>query len=381
MTVFVSFQGSHDLSDASRLSANEVEELLKSATVHRQANHRSLYPGGGKPSFNSDPKEAEPRHRQGHHGNSMTGFPSRGSYMGLTSLYGHEDRTQGDRVSHSNLSDRVSHGNHGDRVSQRNFGNRVSHGNHGDRSSHGSYDDVYRSSYHLPNPPDNWPGGPHRISRGTANGGPLPRAQHQEPLSPRQPQLCYTPSSYIPLSDYVSVDEEELFCFSPDGSTATATYRSPAYPRRAPSPLYADDGPYGGPAYPGRSHSPLYADNTPYSGPAYPCRAPSPIYADDAPYTILSSVDTSEPITAVFMGFQLTQDDGGPAADCGASLKAELVVINGDSDDETGDAKTQGGSNGWGPGEALGGGARWAERQAAPGTRKRKKQKACCSVC
>uniref|UniRef100_H3C024 Palmdelphin n=1 Tax=Tetraodon nigroviridis TaxID=99883 RepID=H3C024_TETNG len=248
-------EGSDDLTDTSKLSASEVEELLRSATVHRQASYRNL------------------RHNRPRQGN------------------------------------------------------------------HGNHNDLYSSYQEKRSVLETWPAGHHK-NAGGANGGPLPRSQNQEVLSLQQPQLCYTPASYIPLSDYVSVDEDELLCFSPDGSTATAVY----------------------------------------SGPAHPERAPSPLYADDAPYTILNYVDATEPITAIFMGFQLTQDDSGQAPECEASLKAELVVIHDDSDDETAGAKNQPGTNGCQAGSS-GGGDRRMQKQVATGTRIiKKKHNACCAV-
>lgn len=328
----MSFQGSNDLSSSSRLSAREVEELLKSATVHRKANHRNLrhnHPRQEKQSFYNNQQETEGadlKHHRGYHGNNMTKniFTSRGSYMGLEPCHGHKENP---------------------RKSQEEWVNQSNHGNRNSRSNH---NDVYNSSYQDNNCVlENWPAGHHKNSKGGANGGPLPRSQFQEVLSPRQPQLCYTPASYIPLSDYVSVDEDELFCFSPDGSTATAVY----------------------------------------SGPAHLDRAPSPLYAEDTPYAILNSVDTTEPITAIFMGFQLTQDDSGQTPECEASLEAELIIIDDDSEDETKETKGQPGTNGYqagcsATGDAVGSGDRRVEKQVTTGIRKMKKNhKACCAVC
>ncbi|XP_029687327.1 palmdelphin isoform X1 [Takifugu rubripes] len=309
-------EGSNDLSNGSKLSANEVEELLKSATVHRQANYRNPHlnhPRRGKPGFYNNQQETEVegadfQHLRGHHGNNMSKnvFTFRESYMGLEHQHGHKEkqyRTQDERVNHSNHNNRYNHGNH---------------------------KDVCSSSYQVKNCVlENWPASHHENSV----GGPLPRSQNQEVLSPRQSQLCYTPASYIPLSDYITVDEEELFCFSPDGSTATATAT--------------------------------------YSGPAHSKRAPSPLYADDTPYTILNNVDTTEPITAIFMGFQLTQDDSEQMPECEASLKAELIIID-DSDDETKETKTDPGSNSCQAGSPavgnVGVGDRWMEKQVATAT-------------
>lgn len=277
-----------------------MEELLKSASLHRRENYRNN--GRGQAEVDGDDL--------GNHGNNTwrNKFIGREGYVELECQYGHKENQRW--------------GNHGNR-------NNRNHGNH---------EDVCNTSHQVKNcAADLWP-----TSHQKSCGGPLPRSQHQEQrfLSPRQPQLCYTPASYIPLNDYVSVDEEELFCFSPDGSTATATY----------------------------------------SGPAHPGRGPSPLYADDAPYTILSSLDTSEPITAIFMGFQLTQDDSGQTPECEASLEAELVVIGSDSDDETKETKNQPGSNGCQAGSS--GRDRWVEKQVATGIRNiKRKHRPCCSVC
>lgn len=317
-----------------------MEELLKSATVHRQAkyeNPHQNHPRWGKASFYNNQQDtevegAELQHHRGHHGNNMTKnkFTSTESYMGLGHQYGHKEnqhRTQDVRANHIDQSN---------------------HANLNNRSNHANHNDVYNSSYQVKNCVlGNWPTSHYKnsVDRGRANGGPLPRSQNPEVLSLQQSQLCYTPASYIPLSDYVSVDEEELFCFSPDGSTATATY----------------------------------------SGPPYPDRATSPLYADDTPYTILNSVDTTEPITAIFMGFQLTQDDS-EMPECEASLKAELIIIDDDSSDEIKETKTQPGSNICQAGSStvgnVGGGERWMEKQVTTGIRKiKKKHKACCAVC
>lgn len=173
----------------------------------------------------------------------------------------------------------------------------------------------------------------HKENQCSAPGGRgLPTSQNQEVVSPRQPQLCYTPASSIPLSEYVSVDDDRLWSSSPDGSTATAAYSGPVRPDRA----------------------------------------------EAASYTVLGSVDTSQPVTAIFMGFQLTQDDSGQTPESEASLEAELVFIDGDDGATESDGRRAASSAG---GEAVVvGGARRA--QVATGIRKiPRNHKACCSVC
>uniref|UniRef100_A0A3B4XMV7 Palmdelphin n=1 Tax=Seriola lalandi dorsalis TaxID=1841481 RepID=A0A3B4XMV7_SERLL len=165
-------------------------------------------------------------------------------------------------------------------------------------------------------------------------------------VSAYQPQLCYTPANYIPLTDYISVDEEDLYCYQP-----TALYIGP----------------------------------TPSE------RVPSPIYGDDTSYTILNAMDTTEPITAIFMGFQTAQDDSGRVQEFEGSLKAELVILeDSEENDEEKKSHAQPGVNsfskesaangGLGPVEALG--DRRTERQVRPGIKRiQKKHKPCCTVC
>uniref|UniRef100_A0A8C9ZXE9 Palmdelphin n=1 Tax=Sander lucioperca TaxID=283035 RepID=A0A8C9ZXE9_SANLU len=125
-------------------------------------------------------------------------------------------------------------------------------------------------------------------------------------------------------------------------------------------------------------------------------RVPSPLYADDPPYTIINAMETTEPITAIFMGFQTAQDDSMPAKECEDSLKAELVIIEDAEDSEDdhsmkekklyvqpGDKSYSRGSSANGNvGRMEGVGDRWTERRVGPGIRKiQKKHKACCTVC
>ncbi|XP_053738806.1 palmdelphin-like [Synchiropus splendidus] len=150
-----------------------------------------------------------------------------------------------------------------------------------------------------------------------------PRSHDPEEVSCHHPRLRYTPASHIPLDDYVSVEQEQVYCYN------------------------------GGPA-------------------------PSPLCEDDAPYTILNSLDTSEPITAVFMGFHTTEDDR--SRDFEGSLKAELIVISDDADDKMDKRAKQGQRlQGAAVSSSVNGGGR---TQKGPSVRKiHKKHKACCSVC
>lgn len=157
-----------------------------------------------------------------------------------------------------------------------------------------------------------------------------PRSHDPEEVSRHHPRLRYTPASHIPLDDYVSVDREQVYC-------------------------------YGG-------------------GPARSDAAPSPLCEDDAPYTILNSLDTTEPVTAVFMGFQTTEDDR--SRDFEGSLKAELIVIGDDGEEKPTEGQLKGQClQGAAASSSVNGGGR-TQTQISPSVRKiQKKHKACCAVC
>uniref|UniRef100_A0A3B4A0X3 Palmdelphin n=1 Tax=Periophthalmus magnuspinnatus TaxID=409849 RepID=A0A3B4A0X3_9GOBI len=195
-------------SGVSELSASEVEQLLKSATMHRQRNlHHN-----GHTSYCHQPHRLAPNHhRTGHKHN------------------------------------------------QRN-GREIQRG----------------TSFRLPQNNNHCPS--HQLRR------------HQMSAH----QLSYTPANDIPLSDYISVDEEEelLCCRLP-----------PSSQRASPTP--------------------------------------SPIFGEDTNYTILNAMETGEPITAVFMGFQPAADDSGQGQEFEGALKAELVIIDDDYGKETAETKQE----------------------------------------
>ncbi|XP_064847974.1 palmdelphin [Oncorhynchus masou masou] len=68
-----------------------------------------------------------------------------------------------------------------------------------------------------------------------------------------------------------------------------------------------------------------------YNSSAKKDQKPSPIYQEDLHFSILNAIDTSEPITAIFMGYQTAKDDSGRGLGYEGSIRAELVVI-GDED-------------------------------------------------
>ncbi|XP_041751809.2 palmdelphin isoform X1 [Coregonus clupeaformis] len=57
----------------------------------------------------------------------------------------------------------------------------------------------------------------------------------------------------------------------------------------------------------------------------------SPIYQEDSHFSVLNAIDTSEPVSAIFMGYQTAEDDSGRGLGYEGSIRAELVVI-GDED-------------------------------------------------
>uniref|UniRef100_A0A8C3A8X7 Palmdelphin n=1 Tax=Cyclopterus lumpus TaxID=8103 RepID=A0A8C3A8X7_CYCLU len=143
------------------------------------------------------------------------------------------------------------------------------------------------------------------------------------------------------------------------------------------------------PSYPRHNGRPPTAM---YSGPTHSERVPSPLYGDNNPYTIINAMEATEPITAIFMGFQMAQDDSGRGQEFEGSLKAELVIIEDNKDNIMKEKKchVQLADNRYPTGSSANGkvgcvegvGDRWTERRVGPGIRKiQKKHKPCCTVC
>ncbi|XP_040028285.2 palmdelphin isoform X1 [Gasterosteus aculeatus] len=360
-------QGSHDHSCASELSANEVEQLLRSATAHRQVNHLGHSRGDEKCCFeHQDEREGvegfDLRDQRGCYGSHLlrNPTPEKGfneqSQPGVQYHYGGQEslhRQQEERMNQSNLREGHRLGNHM-------------------RAGHplGNRRDRHCSSYQVRNchcVQEGRPASHHTcgimrangvVNRGRANGRPPPRSHDQGTGFDCSGQLCYTPANYIPLSDYISVDEEELYGHAP--------------PSR--------------PSHDGRTTAALC------SGPAPSDRAPSPIYGENIPYTILNALETTEPITAIFMGFQAAQDDSCRGRQFEGSLKAELVVIddNADCSDDHGVKEKERHDNGCPTGGSSNGnggrvdrvGDRWKETRVGSGVRKMpNKHRPCCTVC
>ncbi|KAM8851098.1 palmdelphin-like [Spinachia spinachia] len=353
-------KGSHDQSCVSELSANKVEQLLRSAAVHRHLNHlnqscfkqqdkreevegfdlRNQRGGYCSHLLRNTPLEKELNGRQ--NGQSKPG----GEYHCGRQESVH--RQQEERMNQSNRRDGHRFGNH----------SRAGHpfGNQRDgqvRNCH-CVQGARPASYHTSS--IIW--GNTVVNRAGANDRPPPRSHDHGTEFDCTGRLCYTPANCIPLSDYISVDEEELFGHCP------------------PSHPHHDD----------RTTTALR------SGPAPWDRAPSPIYGDNIPYTILDGMESTEPITAIFMGFQTAQDDSCLGREFEGSLKAELVVIddNADCSDDHGVKEkkrhVQLGDSGYPTGGSSNGngehGDRWTETRVGPGVRKLpNKHRPCCTVC
>ncbi|XP_055359626.1 palmdelphin-like isoform X2 [Betta splendens] len=91
---------------------------------------------------------------------------------------------------------------------------------------------------------------------------------------------------------------------------------------------------------------------------------------DNTPHSSLHhSLDPTQSITAIFMGFQAAEDDSQEFL---GSLKAELIIIE-DSEDDGERMRSVGVIEGLAD--------KWAETQKAPGIRKWNKHKPCCAVC
>ncbi|XP_067108967.1 palmdelphin [Osmerus mordax] len=172
----------------------------------------------------------------------------------------------------------------------------------------------------------------HRGSRGQSlsqsnrrvNGHQLSHDHNQEVLSGTE--SCYLEANHIPARSYLSSEDKY---YQPVDSYRQQQGHTPSY-----SDLYR-----------------LPADSQPsaiFYNSAYPDRCPSPLYEDDAPFRILNALpvnpDVSEPVTAIFMGFQTAEDDSGRGLGYEGSIKAELVVI-GDDDDDGGDSHVGRGRN------------------------------------
>ncbi|KAM8727222.1 palmdelphin isoform 1-T1 [Acanthopagrus schlegelii] len=362
-------EGSCEQSCGYELSANEVKHLLRSTTMQDQVHQSNYHQNHNRREDHCFYKHQDEtdralgcdlRHPGSHCGNhlpqnnsSEKDLSSRekwqrkpGAEHRLGPLESHY-RRQEERNNQSNLREGHHHGNY------------KGLGNHYDNQR-----DCHYSSYQLRNcvQEDRPASGINRsnslVSGGRANGCPPPRSHDQEVLSTCQPLLCYTPANYVALRDYISVEEEELYHFNPpsyhnhDGNPPTAVYDSAQFDR-----------------------------------------GPSPLFRDDTPYTILNTMETIEPITAIFMGFQTAQDVSGQGREFEGSMKAELVIIEDNAAiNSMREKKSQAtlGGNSYPTGSSANGimghmkgiGDKRMERQVGPDIREiPKKHRLCCTVC
>ncbi|KAM9845020.1 uncharacterized protein ACBR49_011785 [Aulostomus maculatus] len=348
----------------SELSANEVQQLLRSAALHRQLNNTSYFQNHNRREeqcLNS--LEDQRERREGRHirnrGNHLPRNNKAEKDLGCSENW---QRTTLDQHRHGDQESQYSQVERNNQQSLRNgrhLGNQKEMEHSYDQQKEYHYSssqarDSHRAQEnHHGNPTHSIIRSRSRLNGGRPNGCPPPRSHDLEEVSRYQPQLCYTPANDIPLSDYIHVDKEELYCYS--------------------SPSYCS-----------------------YSGPAHSDRVPSPLYADDTPYTILNTLDTTEPITAIFMGFQTAQDDSSQGHGFEGSLKAELVIIGDNEESNEKNSVTerknhnQRGLHGYPAGSSASGKTgskegvqgRQMQRPLGPGIRKIQKQpKACCAVC
>ncbi|XP_019966181.2 palmdelphin isoform X2 [Paralichthys olivaceus] len=361
----------HDKTCVSELSASEVEQLLRSATMHRQVNF---------PNYHQNPRRREDHcfynHQDKRDRVERCDVTNHGGRYGNHAPRNHaaeEDRGCMQRKlqdEHRYDHQERLHRRQEVRLNQSNLRDGHGSGKHTGMGLHyGNQKDHYYSSNQgrkCPSVQEDRPPSHHRstVIRSNSringvngsNGCPPPRSHDQEAVSAYQPQLCYTPLNHIPLKDYICVDEEELYCYNPP-SYHSARYRGPDRPSD---------------------------------------RMPSPLYGDDTPYTILNAMESTEPITAIFMGFQTAQDDSGQGQEFEGSLKAELVIIE-DNEDDGGESNVkeknrhaQPGVSNYSTGSAANGSVgcveglegRRTEGRVEPGIKRiLKKQKTCCSVC
>lgn len=342
------FQGSRDLSCISELSATEVEELLRSATVHRQVNHHQNPIREGHYLYHRQDdgdrvEGCEVRNRRAQYVNYVLGNNTAekdSSHRAQSELHYCHQESHYSRQEGRNYHNSLREGHHkrgillyGDKADALHSSSLV-------RNCHSVQEDG-SASHHTSG---------FIRSNGRGNGG---RPSGCSPPSPHRQKVfrAYQPQP----GDYINVDEEERYCYSPHSQTEnTALY-----------------------------HSPTSSD-----------RVPSPLFKDDTPYTILNPLDTTEPITAIFMGFQAAQDDSGQSQEFVGSLKAELVIIeddeqNGEDSNVKKKSHAQPGVSSYSTGRAAseklecveGFGDRRTENQMEPGIRKVKKPKPCCTVC
>ncbi|KAM9323064.1 palmdelphin-like [Pholidichthys leucotaenia] len=335
-------EGSHDHNYVSKLSASEVEQLLRSAAVHRQGKHLNYHLGPSrKEEHGFSNHEAQRKltkqcdHREhcnnhaflGRH-DAETGLCCRGNWQEKPCDHQENRYSRNkDRSLHKGLSYHYGY-QHDQQYSL--YQLRNCHSFHEDGSAGHQPNSSIRSSS--------------RMTGSGPNGYFHPRSHDQEVVRAYQPQLRCTASS-VPPADYMSMEEKEHH-----------RYRPPSYQSCS------------------QSESRHNQSTAQYNGPTPGDRIPSPLYRDDASCTILTALDSTEPITAIFMGFQTAQDDSEHLQEFEGCLKAELVIIE---DNEEKEKK----SPDYVPTGAASRGDRQTDTHVGPGIRKiQKKHQPCCTV-
>ncbi|KAM4727933.1 palmdelphin-like isoform 2-T3 [Anableps anableps] len=198
------------------------------------------------------------------------------------------------------------------------------------------------------------PTGPHSTIRfrSRINGS---RSNHSLSNDQSETTACWTELCHVATRFIPAIDQDKLYC----------CYLSNSQPENSSNHCTA-----------------LYSD-------LHCSRVPSPLCANDSPYTILHTAESSEPITAIFMGLHTAQDDSGQVQEFEGCLKAELVIIEEDHSEDSCmkevkkcyqvPAESTTNRN---QGVLYGVRERWSVRGAGPGFRNMKeKQKPCCTIC
>lgn len=318
---------------SSELSASEVELLLRGATMNCAAKHQASHQ-------NHSRGDVAGSHNHGrHNGNHVFRNNAEGKTLSCKEKW--------QRKQHAEHHHGHSLGNH------KQLGHH--HGNH--KYSHNSFCQIRNSHSVL----EDWQVN-YQFNDLTMSSGRINESRYSEYLSPRscdqnkatfgQPQSCYVSTSYVPDS-ILSTDQEELYCYNPPSCQSNNQTKNRLKQRAA-----------------------LYGGST--------CEV-------ERPCTILNNLDDTEPVTAIFMGFQTAKHCSEQMEDFDGSLKAELVIIEDREDHCPGRCKIDVKNYNQVTTESLTSGKegllndvgdRWRERQGQSRIRKSKeKQKACCVVC
>ncbi|XP_027876376.1 uncharacterized protein LOC114146485 [Xiphophorus couchianus] len=313
------------------LCASEVKQLLRSATIYSQPQHHSYLEdisGYDEPSLynNQDTKES----KEGHYGS----YIHRGKDSIAKKDINHRENWQ--RRPHDEQCSRT----------------------HWDLGNHYSNHNIHNDLFQMRNCHSifqDGPTSPHSTGsfRNRINGS---RSNHSLSHDQSQVTACWTEQCHEATRFISAVDEDKRSCcYTSNSKTETSS-----------------------------SHcSVLHSDHMHCS------RVPSHLYANDTPYTILHTADSSEPVTAMFMGFHTAQDDSRQVQEFEGCLKAEIVKVEEDpgEDDCLKEVKKcyqvpAGNRAKRNQGILYRVREQWSVRGAEPGFRNmREKQIPCCMIC